>query len=114
VAALSSSSAATQVRDDGRLSSEQRTQVKVPVESEDPETLRPEEAQQAAEQIRRNAQTKLVSAIPTMYAPPPPQPTLVDGDSVSLIHKPRQTLQFALIGALLMAGALLVLYALLG
>lgn len=122
VVALVPATAPTQIQDGQRRGGEERTQLKVPAPNDDPETLRPEEAQQAAEQIRRSAKTKLVSVIPTLMAVPQPltspmpQPTLLDGDHqrLSILSQPSRTLHFTLLGALLMSVALLVLYALLG
>ncbi len=122
VVALVPATAPTQIQEGQRRGGEERTQLKVPAPNDDPETLRPEEAQQAAEQIRRSAKTKLVSVIPTLMAVPQPltspmpQPTLLDGDHqrLSILSQPSRTLHFTLLGALLMSVALLVLYALLG
>ena len=76
----------TQVHSGTRDSGQSDARVKVAPISDDPETLRPDEAQQAAEHIRRSAKTKLVSIIPTLMASlqpmtqPMPMPTLLDGD----------------------------------
>ena len=87
----------------------------VALDNQDPETLRPEDAQQAAEHARRSAKTKLVAVIPTMFAPPPPpQPTLIESEGSSLLRHSPRTLPFTLLGALLMTVLLLVLYAWLG
>ena len=79
-----------------------------------------DEAQQAAEHIRRSAKTKLVSIIPTLMASPQPMtqpmpmPTLLDGDLPSKPILPSRTLYLTLLGALIMSVLVLVLYALLG
>lgn len=120
VTALVSPAAPTKIHDEPRMGSEDRTQLKVEVKHDDPETLRPEEAKAAAEQIRRSAQTRLVTAIPTMMAAPLPitqplpRPTLLDVENQNRLNQPSRTLQFSLLGALLMSVVLLVLYALLG
>jgi hypothetical protein len=90
--------------------------VTVALDNQDPETLRPEDAQQAAEHARRSAKTKLVAVIPTMFAPPPPPPppTLIESEGSSLLRRSPRTLPFTLLGALLMTVLLLVLYAWLG
>ena len=117
VAALA---APTQVHSEHGLGQSDRTQVKVAPISDDPETLRPDEAQQAAEHIRRSAKTKLVSIIPTLMASPQPMtqpmpmPTLLDGDLPSKPILQSRTLYLTLLGALIMSVLVLVLYALLG
>ena len=110
-----SSSAPTQVHVEVHPGGEPPTRVTVALDNQDPETLRPEDAQQAAEHARRSAKTKLVAVIPTMFAPPPPpQPTLIESEGSSLLRHSPRTLPFTLLGALLMTVLLLVLYAWLG
>jgi hypothetical protein len=84
-----SSSAPTQVHVEGHPGGEPPTRVTVALDNQDPETLRPEDAQQAAEHARRSAKTKLVAVIPTMFAPPPPppQPTLIESEGSSLLRQ---------------------------
>lgn len=110
--------APTQVHVEQGSGNSDRTQVKVAAVSDDPETLRPEEAHEAAEHIRRSAKTKLVSIIPTMLASPQslpmPKPTLLDGEFQSRSVIPSRTLYLTLLGALIMSVLLLGLYALLG
>ena len=117
VAALA---APTQVQAEQGLGNSERTQIKVAAVSDDPETLRPDEAQRSAEHIRRSAKTKLVSIIPTLLASPQSlsqpmqQPTLLDGEAQSKAVIPSRTLYLTLLGALIMSVLLLSLYALIG